>query len=104
MRVLVAESDRDLGLSLSENLRSEGHAVDLTFEADSVVEYIRSEHPDLIILDSEAHEKRAHSILKQIRAEGADIPTLVLTRCADPQKRADILDAGADDCLLKPSA
>jgi len=102
MQVLVAEQDRDLGIRLRETLQNGGHAVDLTFDADCIVEHVRSKYPDLLVLDSEAHETGAHPILKQIRAEGCDAAALVLTAWVDPIKRAEILDAGADDCLLKP--
>ena len=102
MRVLVAESDRDLGTFLKRGLQNEGHLVEVTSDAESIVEYARSEYPDLIVLDSGTQNEEPHSILKQIRAEGSDAAAFVLTVRTDPRERAEILDAGADDCLLKP--
>lgn len=40
--------------------------------------------------------------LKQWRKEGINIPILVLTEFSDVSMRVDILNAGADDCLLFP--
>ena len=99
MRVLVLEDDRDLGPFLKKGLENEGHTAEWLEDPEAALEFAAEESPDLILLDL---HRDGLDILAELRARGSDAAILVLTGRNDLQARIQCLDAGADDCLLKP--
>jgi two-component system response regulator CpxR len=56
---------------------------------------------DLIILDVMLPLMNGFDVLRQLRRRSA-VPVIMLTACADDEKKVEGLNAGADDYLAKP--
>jgi len=102
MRVLVLEDDRDLGPFLKKGIENEGHSAEWLEDPEAALEFATVESPDLIVLDLGASGPDGLDILTDLKARGSDASILALTGRNDLQARIQCLDAGADDCLLKP--
>lgn len=102
--IVVIEDDAKFRKLLRSNLRSEGYDV---FEADrgkSGLVVAATRKPDLIILDLGLPDIDGVEVIAQVRQWWADRPILVLSgRGADSEKIA-LLEAGADDYIVKPIA
>lgn len=66
--------------------------------------YAKAENYDGIILDIMMPKMNGIEALKKMRAEGINVPVLMLTAKSDIDDRIEGLDSGADDYLTKPFA
>ena len=73
-------------------------------EEEDVIEYLKKENPNLIIIDATLHGKKGLEICKEIKGDflTSYIPTIVLID--KKQLRRDLLsiEQGVDDYLIKP--
>lgn len=104
MRLLLVEDDAILGDGIRAGLRQEGHAVDWVTDGYLAEQALRTEPYDLVILDLGLPRKPGLDILKALRAQGSDLPVLILTARDTVADRVAGLDGGADDYLVKPFA
>jgi two-component system response regulator PhoP len=102
MRAIVIEDDADINQQIVERLKQEGFAVD---SADNGVDglYLMEEYPaDVAIVDLGLPQMSGLEIIRKIRADGSQLPILILTARGRWQDKVEGLDAGADDYLVKP--
>lgn len=86
-----------------ENILSTlGHETLSVLEGSGVIEQIREYQPDVVILDLMMAGKSGLDVLEDMRAEGIQIPVIVITamKTHDLKKRAFAL--GAADYQSKP--
>jgi DNA-binding response OmpR family regulator len=102
MRILIAEDDAALGLFLKRGLETDGHDVRWTTDGDAAVEAFVLETPDLTILDLNLPRRDGGEVLRLLRSMGDEHPVLVLTARQELEVKIRCLDAGADDCMIKP--
>ena len=102
MRLLLAEDDYDLVLTLKKDLQAAGYAVDL---ADNGIdaEHLGNENIyDIAILDIGLPQRNGLDVLKNWRNTDNRLPVIVLTARNAWYERVDGFNAGADDYLGKP--
>jgi DNA-binding response OmpR family regulator len=104
VRLLIVEDERKLARLLQGLLQDENHAVDLAFDGEEGMEFIRGGDYDLIILDVMLPRMDGLEVTRQIRAKRIQTPILMLTARTSIEDRVSGLDAGADDYLIKPFA
>ena len=101
-KLLIAEDDRAARDALARALELEGYAVDAVADGALALEAINSEQPDLLLLDVMMPTVDGLAVCRKIRADGNDLPILILTARTETSDRVVGLDAGADDYLPKP--
>jgi len=102
MRLLLAEDDQDLVVTLKRDLEFAGYAVDL---ADNGIdaEHLGNENIyDIAVLDIGLPERNGIDVLKNWRNASNRLPVIVLTARNAWHERVDGFNAGADDYLGKP--
>jgi len=104
MRLLVAERDPALGVFLQRRFEDDQYSVDLAAEAGEAESLARQHRYDTAILDLEIPREDVLRVLRSVRARYEELPILILTGQTRPEDRAQALDLGADDLLLKPFA
>ena len=102
MRVLVAEDHPSLARSIANGLREENYAVDLTFDGEEALRYMKDTPYDCAILDIMLPGKTGLQILESVRRQGSKTPVIFLTARDGIEDRVRGLDMGADDYMLKP--
>ena len=102
MRILVAEDERDMNRLISRTLEKEGYGVDSCFDGNETLYYLENTEYDAAILDIMMPGKDGLEVLKTLRAQGNELPILLLTARDSVSDRVTGLDAGADDYLIKP--
>lgn len=101
-RILVVEDNPDLAYGLRNNLEIEGYEVDVAADGPSGIARTRSWRPDLMILDLMLPGLDGYRVLRTIRAEGFDHPTLILTARGEESDKVMGFRHGADDYVTKP--
>ncbi|HTL87656.1 MAG TPA: response regulator transcription factor [Acidimicrobiia bacterium] len=100
-KVLIVEDDDRVRLSLTRSLTARGHFVT---EASCGVPALQSAvdtPPDVVVLDLGLPDIDGGDLLKMLRAV-SDVPLIVGTARDDEQEIVRLLDAGADDYIVKP--
>ena len=101
LRVLLVEDDRELRHTLRDALAVDGYTV---HTAASLAEgHALAAHaaPDLVLLDLGLPDGDGQALLATLRTRASTPVILISARHGEAQKIA-LLDAGADDYLVKP--
>ena len=102
MRALAVEDDTRIARDLMRALTAAGFRVDTCNDGEEAWFLGDTEDYDLIVLDLGLPQLDGLSVLKRWRANGRDMPVLVLTARGTWQERVEGIEAGADDYLPKP--
>ncbi len=104
MRVLIVDDDSGVRQAIGRALRFEGYEVTESADGATALETVAAAAPDAIVLDVVMAELDGLEVCRRLRADGLEIPILVLTARHELADRVAGLDAGADDYLVKPFA
>jgi two-component system response regulator MtrA len=101
-KVLVVEDNANLAFGLTRSLESEGYEVEAVEDGSKGLEAARRGNPDLVVLDLMLPGMDGYTILKKLRAEGKDMPVLILTARGEEADKVFGFRLGADDYVTKP--
>ena len=101
-RLLIVEDDESLGFVLVDALEREGYRVELIRDGRSGLARAQAAPFDLIVLDLMLPGMDGYEICRRLRADGDDVPVVMLTARGREQDRVQGLDLGADDYVVKP--
>lgn len=87
---------------LAANLRKECFAVDTAADGTEASYMARTNEYDIILLDNMLPEKQGSTVCMEIRRAGKNVPILMLSVLSDSWQKVMLLNAGADDYLIKP--
>ena len=104
MKILLLEDDRSLGPWLKKNLNEMGNSVDLFIDGDKALIAGLKINYEIMIIDRMVPGLDGLTMVKKIRDQGIDTPTIFLTALNDIENRVQGFDAGGDDYLSKPFA
>lgn len=102
MQILLVEDDRPLATSLQKALQKSGYTINHVETGADALHTLRSERPDIMILDLGLPDTDGLSVLKKLRKTDTDLPVLLLTARDSVEDKVSGLDSGADDYLAKP--
>ncbi|MEO0624635.1 MAG: response regulator transcription factor [Pseudomonadota bacterium] len=100
-RILIVEDDEDISSALARGMRRAGYVPMVAFDA-AEAERILAEGCDLAIVDAMLGEDRGEDIIRKLRAEGHEIPIIMLSALSSVEDRMRGLEVGADDYVAKP--
>ncbi|MBX3056263.1 MAG: response regulator [Anaerolineae bacterium] len=103
-RIYVIDDDEQLLRMVGLMLERGGHTVTLISNPVDGLEQVRTDKPDLLVLDVMMPNLSGHDISREIRGNKhlEDLPILVLTARSQEIDRTTALKSGADDYLSKP--
>jgi len=99
--LIIIEDDVRIRQTLSTRLAERGHGVQAVGSGMAGLELAVSASPDAVILDLGLPDIDGEELLKMIRAV-TTVPVIVATARDDEQSAVHLLDAGADDYVVKP--
>ena len=100
-QVLVVEDDATIRSSIIRGLTDRGHAVVSAPTAMAGLEQAVSARPDVVVLDLGLPDLDGKAMLRMLRGV-SDVPVVVATARDDEAEIVAVLDAGADDYVVKP--
>ena len=101
-KILIVEDERAVARGLEYGLQKEGFAVLLAENGHKALDLARTQSPQLILLDIRLPDISGFDICRQLRAEGARMPILMLTARDEAIDKVLGLELGADDYVVKP--
>jgi two-component system, OmpR family, KDP operon response regulator KdpE len=101
LRVLVVEDDREIRQLMQTTLSVEGFEVLTAVSLSEAQAMVQHQAPDVIVLDLGLPDGDGSMLVKAVRQRHSTPIIVVSARHQEAQKIA-LLDAGADDYLIKP--
>ena len=101
-RVLLIEDEPAMARGLSDTLRASGFDVTVATDGERGLDAAVSGQTDLILLDVMLPKVNGYEICRTVRAQGLDVPILMLTAKGQEQDIVLGLNLGADDYITKP--
>src|SRR4051794_39862911 len=103
-KILLVEDDRRLSALLARRLSEEGHRAETAATGLEGLRRSLSDGYDVLILDRMLPGLDGVSVAGELRAQGVDVPILMLTARDTVEDRVSGLRGGADDYLVNPFA
>jgi len=102
MKALEVDDEKSIRDMLAYSLRAECFEVDVAADGTEGSFLARINEYDLIILDNMMPEKTGSTVCHEIRQSGRKTPIIILSVLSDSWHKVELLNAGADDYLVKP--
>jgi DNA-binding response OmpR family regulator len=96
-KVVVADDDRMLRKAAETTLRRQGYSVSTASDGEEALQLIRSEQPDIIVLDLIMPKLQGFDVLHILKQDTltSSIPVIVLSSLTQEQDKQEALDLGA---------
>jgi two-component system OmpR family response regulator len=104
MHILLVEDDAALAESTAAAMRAQGWRADVSARGEPVPASLLQDAYDVLVLDIGLPGIDGLETLRRVRAQGSNLPVLMLTARDAVDDRVRGLEAGADDYLVKPFA
>lgn len=101
MRLLMVENSAHGNIPLLNGLRRAGFSIDALHDGVSADIALQKEAFDLILLETELPYLSGIDVLARARQRGQTVPILMLSSSNNVREKISVLDAGADDILIK---
>jgi len=102
IRILVADDDPDISMSLSERLRWLGHEVVTAADGQAALAAVEAHALDLAFLDVSMPRLNGIEALKLIRKRWPNLPVVVVTAYGTIRLAVEAMKEGAVDFITKP--
>lgn len=102
MRILLAEDEKALSKAIIKIFAKNNYSADAVYDGEEALAYLETGCYDVAVLDIMMPKMDGITVLKKIRAEGNQIPVIMLTAKSEIEDRVLGLDTGANDYLPKP--
>ncbi|MGF7008370.1 response regulator [Aminobacter sp. BE322] len=102
VKILVVDDEPPIRKLLRVGLGTQGYAIFEAPAAKAALAIARAEQPDLVLLDLGLPDMAGHDLLAAWRAEGVQVPVIILSSRTDEAGIVKALELGADDYVTKP--
>src|SRR6202171_4029953 len=99
--ILVVDDDPQIRRVMRATLTAQGYTIVEARDGQEALEKLRSERPDLVLLDMNMPVMDGLEACREIRRD-SEVPVIMLTVRSAEKDKVRALDAGADDYVVKP--
>ena len=105
-KILAVDDEPTITRLIQTALSSQGHTVTIATSGEDALDSVRSELPDLILLDIMMPGMDGREVHRRLREDPrtADIPVAFLSAVGDVSEQLDSLEEGAVAYITKPFA
>jgi two-component system alkaline phosphatase synthesis response regulator PhoP len=103
-RILVVDDDRDIVRLVQSYLNKAGYETLTAYDGETALKLLRSEMPQLVILDLMLPDRDGWEVARLVRADSrlGSTPIIMLTARVEDNDKIIGLEIGADDYITKP--
>lgn len=102
IKILIVDDDEMICKVLSGLVKKEGFEPLAAQEGEKALKMVRSETPDLLLVDYKMPGMNGMEVLRQTKSIDPDLPVVLITGHANFQGAVEAIKAGAHDYLAKP--
>ena len=100
-KILAVDDEQRMVRFIQLNLEQDGFQVITAYNGKDALEQVRTQLPDLILLDIMIPDINGFEVLRKIR-DVNNVPVIMLTAKGEEDDRIQGLELGADDYITKP--
>ena len=100
-RILIIEDDLEINTLLAEFLKERGYEVFCQYDGLHVLDCLKENNIDLLVLDIMLPYRSGDVVLSEIRRHFT-VPVIIISARETTQNKIDLLRLGADDYITKP--
>ena len=101
-KVWIADDDEAIRMVLEEGLKSANLEIVTFADAESLIDALNNDKPDLIISDIKMPGMHGYDLLKHIKNNYEKLPVIIMTAFTDMQAAIDSYGGGAFEYIPKP--
>ncbi len=103
IKILLAEDDNFISLAYQDGLKRAGFEVVVAYDGVDALDKLKSQKPDLILLDIIMPQKNGFEVLEEIKndSELKNIPVIILSNLGQDTDIQKGRELGAVDYLIK---
>ena len=101
-KILLLEDDLNLSDTVCDYLEEKGFEVICVYDGEEALSSIYENRFDLLLLDVNVPIKNGFQVLKEIRKDGNDTPTIYITSLNSVDSLEQGYSSGCDDYIRKP--
>ncbi|MEW9094677.1 MAG: response regulator transcription factor [Clostridiaceae bacterium] len=100
-KILIIEDDEVIREELQNFLKKYGYEVNAPVKFNNIIQYVKNENANLILLDINLPEFDGYYICREIR-KTSDVPIIIVTSRDSEVDELISMNLGADDFITKP--
>ena len=100
-KIIIIEDTERIRLELTQTLERYEYEVKAPTEFDNIIEYVKTEDPDLILLDINLPVYDGYYICREVR-KVSEVPIIIVTSRDSQMDELMSMNLGADDFVTKP--
>lgn len=100
--IFVIDDDKAIRELLQESLETDNHSITTLSSAELAIHAMKTEEPDIILLDINLPGMSGFEFLKIVKTEYAHIPIVMITSNTDIDSAIKAMKLGANDYIQKP--
>ena len=93
MRILLAEDERTLSRALVRIFEKNNYSADAVYDGTEALEYLETGNYDVAVIDLMMPKMDGITLIKTLRANGNNIPVMILTAKAEVDDRRQVLNS-----------
>ena len=101
-KVLIVDDEKAIVDILDYNLKKEDYETLKAYDGLTCLQMTREENPDLVLLDVMLPGMDGFEVCRTLRAEGNNVPIIMITAREEETDKVFGLENGADDYITKP--
>jgi len=102
VRILLVEDEDRVAAFVHKGLTAEGHSIERAATVAEGTAMASTREYDLVLLDLVLPDGSGREVLRKVRDADPDVPVIVVSALGEVEDKVDLLDAGADDYIVKP--
>ena len=100
--ILIIDDEENLTYFIKEGLQSGGYQVHIAKSISEGKKKLKNLFPDLLVLDLNLPDGYGLDLYRELKKNGENIPTIIITAHSSIQSVVDAMKLGADDYIAKP--
>ncbi|MBC2714789.1 MAG: response regulator [Desulfobacteraceae bacterium] len=101
-KILIVDDDEAIRDLLRRILAKEGYTCERACDAEEAIDFLKTQSVDLVISDVAMPGKSGIQLLKEIKKNHPNVPTLMISGISTRKTAESVISMGAYDFLLKP--
>ncbi len=101
-KILIADDEKNMVWAMKKALNNEQYIIITAYNGEEAVEKVKSEEPNLVLLDLRMPKKDGMMALKEIKKINQNIPVIMITAHGTMESAIETMKMGALDYISKP--
>jgi DNA-binding response OmpR family regulator len=103
IKVLLVDDEVEFVDTLGQRLRMRGLVVDIVYDGEQALSFVRKTEPDVIVLDLKMPGLNGMEVLREVKKLKPDVQVIILTGHGTDKDEAEARKLGGFDFIRKPA-